>query len=219
MSKTLLTVGILAACMAAGSASAQGQQDRDRSRTPDQTRQTDMDRVQDRDRMMDRDLSKDRDMARDQDRDRDRDVLSDKDRDRDRLQQQDRDRIHASELMTAQERTQYMNQLRALRTEQERVQFRVDHQQKMQQRAKEQNAKLGPAPTRNQLESQERDRQRERTQIFGYELMDQGELDRYREQMRSARTQEERARIQSEHRLAMQERARQKGVSLATDIE
>lgn len=207
MSKTLLTVGILAACVVASSASAQGQQDRDRSRTPDQTRQTDMDRVQDRDRMMDRDLSKDRD----------RDVLSDRDRDRDRLHQQDRDRIFAGELMTPQERTQYLNQLRALRTEQERVQFRLDHQQKMQLLAKERNAKLGSAATRSLLETQERDRQRERTQIFGYELMDQGELDRYREQLRSARTQDERERIQSEHRLAMQERAREKGVSLASD--
>lgn len=174
MNETLLTIGILAACIAANPASAQGQQgQQDRSR--DRTHQPDMDRVQ------------------------------------------DRDRIYASELLTPQERTQYMNQLRALRTEQERVQFRLDHQQQMQQRAKEQNAKLGRAPALKQLETQERDRQRERTQIFGYELMDQAELDRYREQVRSAKTQEERTRIQSEHRAEMQDRARERGVSLATD--
>ncbi len=216
MNKTLLTVGILAACIAAGPASAQGQQgQQDRSR--DRTHEPDMDRVQDRDQMMDRDLSKDRDLARDQDRDRDRDMLSDKDRDQDRLRQQDRDRIYASELMTSQERTQYMNQLRSLRTEQERLQFRLEHQQTMQQRAKEQNAKLGAAPTRSQLGAQERERQQERVQIFGYELMDQTELDRYREHVRSAKTQEERERIQSTHQLEMQERARERGVALATD--
>lgn len=66
---------------------------------------------------------------------------------------------------------------------------------------------------------QDRDRQRERTQIFGYELMEQGELDRHRQQLRNARTQEERERIQSEHRLEMQERARERGVSLATDTD
>lgn len=208
MKTTLITIGILAACLATVSASAQGQQgQQDRAR--DRTHEPDMDRVQDRDRMMDRDLSKDRDMARDQDRDRDRD----------RLRQQDRDRIYASELMTSQERTQYMNQLRALRTEEERLQFRLEHQQTMQQRAKDQNKKLGPAPTRSQLGAQERERQQERMQIFGYELMDQAELDRYREKIRSAKTQEERERIRSAHQLEMQTRARERGESLATDTD
>ncbi len=140
--------------MAAG-ASAQGQQ-QERGRPQDQSRQTDMDRAQDRDRMMDRDLDRtqdrDRDMTRDQMRDRDRDY------DRDRLRQQDRDRIYASDLMTDQERTTYQNQLRALGTEKERVEFRLQHQKEMQERAKRRGVNVAGAPKRSQIEDQERAR-------------------------------------------------------------
>ncbi len=44
--------------------------------------------------------------------------------------------------------------------------------------------------------------------------MNQHELNQYREQLRSAKTEQERARIEAEHRTQMQERAREQGVKL-----
>ena len=54
------------------------------------------------------------------------------------IQTQDRDRIYGSELMTRQERAEYQSRMRALKTEQEREAFRLEHHQKMQARAKAQ---------------------------------------------------------------------------------
>jgi hypothetical protein len=62
---------------------------------------------------------------------------------------------------------------------------------------------------------QERERQRERADVYGYELMTQGELEQYRERVRSAKTEQEQDRIRAEHRKEMEERARERGVKLA----
>ncbi len=50
--------------------------------------------------------------------------------------------------------------------------------------------------------------------IYGSQLMTAQERDEYRAKMRSAKTQAERDRIRAEHHAAMQERAKEKGVTL-----
>jgi hypothetical protein len=96
---------------------------------------------------------------RDFDRDRARDRVRVEDPAQDR--QQDRDRIHApdgtqngnqgiygGELMNAQERNQYREQLRLTESDPNaRSQFLKQHQQKMQLRAKEKNVDLPDPPT------------------------------------------------------------------------
>jgi hypothetical protein len=62
------------------------------------------------------------------------------------LQMQERDRIYGSELMTPQERAEYQNRMRELRTEQEREAFRLEHHTKMQERAKAKGMTLPDAP-------------------------------------------------------------------------
>ncbi|MGE0582021.1 MAG: hypothetical protein AB7P31_07840 [Steroidobacteraceae bacterium] len=151
----------------------------------------------------------------DQDRDRDRDMDGVRDLDRDRRRDQDRDRIYSSDLMTAEERAQHWNQLRSLKTEQERIQYRLDHQNAMQQRAKEKGVKASAALSRSQIAQQEKDRQQERQHIYGYDLMTQAELEQHRDRLRVAKTQQERDAIRAEHRTQMEARARDQGVTLA----
>jgi hypothetical protein len=171
-------------------------------RPPTPTRQTDIDRT--RDRTIDRDM----------DRMRDHDATRDRDSDRDRIREQDRDRIYASDLMTGRERAEYQNQLRTLPTAKERVEYRLQQQKEMRDRAKQQGAKVAGAQLRRQIEEQERDRQREREQIYGYSLLSQEELNRYRERLRVATNDQQREQIRAEHQNEMQERARARGVTL-----
>lgn len=155
------------------------------------------------------------DQDRDRSRDMDRDYDGDRDMDRDRRRDQDRDRIYSSDLMTQEERAQYWNQLRSLKTEQERIQYRLDHQKAMQQRAKEKGVSAPPGLSRSRIAQQENDRQQERQRIYGYDLMTQAELEQHRERLRVATTQQERDSIRAEHRTQMEARAREQGVTLA----
>ena len=72
------------------------------------------------------------------------------DRDRDQTREQDRDRdqefVYGSQLMTQQERLQYQNRLRTLKTEQEREAYRLEHHRLMQQRARERGVQLPEEP-------------------------------------------------------------------------
>ena len=78
------------------------------------------------------------DQTKDQDRDRTRDQIQDRTRDQTQLQDpikaqdrdRDRDQIFGSQLMTRKERAEYQKQMRALKTEQEREQFRLGAPQK-----------------------------------------------------------------------------------------
>lgn len=54
--------------------------------------------------------------------------------------------VYGSQLMTRQERIEYRNQMRALKTQEERNAFRLEHHQKMQERAKERGATLPDMP-------------------------------------------------------------------------
>ena len=88
-------------------------------------------------------------MAQDQTRDRDqtRDKTADQTRDQDRTRDQIRDRdIYGSKLMTAQERNEYRNRMRAAKTAQEREQVRAEHHERMKVRAKERGVTLPDAP-------------------------------------------------------------------------
>ena len=88
-------------------------------------------------------------MAQDQTRDRDqtRDKTADQTRDQDRTRDQIRDRdIFGSKLMTAQERNEYRNRMRAAKTVQEREQIRAEHHERMKVRAKERGVTLPDAP-------------------------------------------------------------------------
>lgn len=59
---------------------------------------------------------------------------------------QARERVYGSEIMTQQERTEYRDRMRALKTEQEREAFRREHHQKMQERAQAQGKRLPDMP-------------------------------------------------------------------------
>ena len=59
---------------------------------------------------------------------------------------QDRERIYGSELMTPQERAEYHNRMRAMKTEQEREAFRQEHHKQMQERARAQGKTLPDTP-------------------------------------------------------------------------
>lgn len=54
--------------------------------------------------------------------------------------------IYGWQLMTPQERQTYQNQMRNLRTQQERDQFRLEHHQLMQERARERGVTLPDQP-------------------------------------------------------------------------
>lgn len=64
------------------------------------------------------------------------DQTRDKTQDRTRDQVQLQDPIYGSQLMTLQERNEYQTKMRNLKTEQEREAYRLEHHQRMQERAK-----------------------------------------------------------------------------------
>lgn len=71
---------------------------------------------------------------------------ADQARDQGHTQVRDQDRIYGSELMTRQERAEYRNRMRTLKTEQEREAFRLEHHKQMQERAQAQGKTLPDMP-------------------------------------------------------------------------
>lgn len=59
---------------------------------------------------------------------------------------QTRDQIYGSQLMTRKERAEYRQRLRALKTEEQREQFRLEHHARMQERAKAKGLDLPDHP-------------------------------------------------------------------------
>ena len=57
-------------------------------------------------------------------------------------------------------------------------------------------------------------RETDKEHIFGSELMTEEERNEYRERLRTAKTEQEREQIRSEHRKKMQECARDRGVTM-----
>jgi hypothetical protein len=74
----------------------------------------------------------------------------------------------------------------------------------------------------DQLKDQDQDRDRDRIhqdEVYGAELMTEGEMSRYQAQIQSAASEQERQMIQAKHREEMQVRAREKGVELEEPVE
>ena len=145
--KAQTTIGILVASALAftsASAVAQGRQGQGGASPPQRAqvergqRDYDRDRVRDRDRV--NDPAQDRKQDRDQDRDQDRTHAPDD-------AQNGNQGIYGGELMSAQERNQYREQLRLTESDSKaRSQFMKQHQEKMQLRAKEKGVDLPDPP-------------------------------------------------------------------------
>lgn len=116
------------------------------------------------------------------------------------------------ELMTPEERTAHRDQMRSLKTEEERRAFQTEHHQRMLERAKERGVTLSDAP-RTRRYKMGKDATEE--QSYGWELMTPEERTRHRDQMRALKTEEERRTFQLEHHRKMSERAKERGVSLS----
>lgn len=63
-----------------------------------------------------------------------------------KTQASQQEQIYGYELMTEQERTEHRAKMRALKTEKEREQFRLEHHKKMQERAKQRGVTLPDEP-------------------------------------------------------------------------
>jgi len=145
--KAQTTIGILVAtalALTAASAVAQGRHGQGGASPPQRAqvergqRDFDRDRVRDRDRV--NDPAQDRKQDRDQDRDQDRTHAPDN-------AQNGNQGIYGGELMNAQERNQYREQLRITESDPKaRSQFMKQHQEKMQLRAKEKGVNLPDPP-------------------------------------------------------------------------
>ena len=115
-----------------------------------------------------------------------------------RVETQDRvtmrnEEIYGHELMSKQEMNQYRDQLSKMKTENARAQFQREHEEKMRQRALQQNMDIVPPG---------------QGPVYRGELMTVQERNAYREQLRNMKSEEERARFTAQHRAKMDERAR-----------
>ncbi len=129
----------------------------------------------------------------DQDRmqDRSRIDLPDRDRQRDQAAMRDAD-IYGHELMTRSELEKYRKRMTEMKTVEERARFELQHEAKMQERAKQQGKDLVPPG---------------QGPIYRGQLMTVQERNEYREQLRVAGSKEERTRLQALHREKMDQRA------------
>jgi hypothetical protein len=101
--------------------------------------------------------------------------------------------MYGHQVMTAEERERYRQQLSNARNDREWSQIRAEHQREMQARAKAQGRQLDPP-------------------IFGEHMMTIEERNRYTQRMQAAKTDAERAQIREEHQQMMMQRARELGV-------
>lgn len=199
--KTVLGV-IVASALALTSVSIYASQHGGAGASGDRTQQMDRDRDFDRDRIQDRtQLDQDRDRDRDRDQDQDHDKDQDRDQVRDRTHLQDPSaiadaEIYGSELMSEEEMNQYRKQLQAMQTAEERNRFQVQHERKMQDRARQEGKDLVPPG---------------QGPVYGGELMTVQERNQYREQLRMLESEQERTQFMAQHREKMQERAKALG--------
>ena len=109
---------------------------------------------------------------------------------RERLRDRD---IYGGELMTAEERNRYRQQLANARTDREWAQLRAEHQKEMRIRAEQRGVELRPA-------------------VPGEHMLTARERQRYVERMQNASSDAEREQIRTEHREMVRQRAREIGV-------
>ena len=103
------------------------------------------------------------------------------------------DGMYGHQMMTAEERERYRQQLDSAANDREWSRMRAEHQREMQARAKAQGRQLDPP-------------------IFGQHMMTMEERKRYTERMQAAKTDAERARIREEHQQQMMQRAEELGI-------
>lgn len=183
----------------------------DADRAQDRTRDRDLTGDKDQDRLRDRDQTGDKDRDRDQDRDQTGDKDMDRDRDRLHTSQVVDDQLARFSLLSSAERDRFRSEMRSAKTAEERERVRAEHQNMIQERAKEMGidapggAGTGPgAGAGNQSRS-------------GYMLMtmlSEQERTRFMDRMKSATTAQERLQIQNEMHVMAQQRAREMGVDV-----
>lgn len=101
--------------------------------------------------------------------------------------------IYGHEMMTAEERERYRQQLDNAASDREWSQLRAEHQREMQARARAQGRQLDPP-------------------VFGQHMMTMEEQKRYTDRMQAAKNDEEKARIRQEHQQMMMQRASELGI-------
>lgn len=112
--------------------------------------------------------------------------------------------VYGRNLMTAEERDQHRERMRAATTEQERTRIRSEHRKRMQARAQKRNVPLPDAAAPAGAGRS----------VRGRDLMTPEERKRHREEMRTKATPEEREKARKEKHEEMKERAKKKGVTL-----
>jgi len=198
MNHKACTTGLLTIAMALTSplVLAQGQghgQDRPMDRPQDRAQIERGQRDLDRDRLMDRDRL---DVpSHDRDRDQDRTHVPDFAR----LSDQD---IYGNEMMSAQERGQYRDQLQDAASGEERKQIEEKHREMIQARAKTQGVDVIP-PGKG---------------IYGGAAMTVEERNQYRQQLQNIDSEEDRLQFMAQHREEMQMRAELSGLD-PSDLE
>lgn len=145
--KTMMTISVLAAtalalasisALAQGHRQGQGSQAQDRAQVERGQKDFDRDRLRDRDRATE--------PSRDRDRDQDRTHVPDHAKLGDKS-------IYGSELMSAEERNQYREQLRLTESDPEaRTKYMAQHQEQMQARAKQQGVRIKDGPDTEEAE-------------------------------------------------------------------
>ena len=103
------------------------------------------------------------------------------------------DGMYGHQMMTAEERERYRQQLNSAQSDREWSRMRAEHQREMQARAKAQGRQMEPP-------------------IFGEHMMTVEERNRYAQRMKGANTDAEKARIREEHQQMMMQRARELGI-------
>ncbi len=98
------------------------------------------------------------------------------------------DGMYGHQMMTAEERERYRQQLNSADSDREWSRMRAEHQREMQARAKAQGRPMEPP-------------------VFGEHMMTAEERNRYVQRMQAATTDAERTRIQQEHQQQMMRRA------------
>lgn len=137
--------------------------------------------------------SQDQRMDQDRMQDRSRLEIPDQDRDRQRKQASMRDvDIYGHELMTGAELEKYRKRMTEMNTVEARERFQIQHEAKMQERAKQQGKDLVPPG---------------QGPIYRGQLMTVQERNEFREQLRAAGSDDERTRLQAQHREKMDQRA------------
>jgi hypothetical protein len=237
----VLAIGLTGSCVAIAQQGGQGQggqgQDQGGQQTREQAQraeqQLDRDRDLDRTRDQDRTQAQDQLHLRDQEQLRDEDIYgsalmstAEREQYRQRLQavqtdpewaqlraqhqeqMQARARtqnatldppIYGQHMLTTQEQARYREQLRTAQNEQARIAVRAENQEMVRNRARE----LGvDAPA----------------QLYGQQLMTEQEQQQLRQRLQTAANDQERQRLQNEHRTQMQARAREHQVPV-DDLE